>query len=301
VLIRENRRFVWQLAQLLTLLRAPARRLGSLRLLRRLVPCLLLGGLLAGSALFAAGGIADTTPAASTREGPSEASRQTGDATLAESAARWQLSIDEYRRYLSAVSGLRGKISDARITPIEVLGIEARDDAERQHYAELYVEMMWADAGKVLAYTRAVQDAWERLHPGAQLVSLERIDEWRARHGSARPPLAGRTAARLIVFTRTGCGSCDGKVRAALSAVAAGRASGADLYVLGVPASHDDKIRAWARTIPIPPDLVEAGTVTLNYDNGTMKQMMDRMRMTLTVPSVIARSPQGALAIASLP
>lgn len=32
-----------------------------------------------------------------------------------------------------------------------------------------------------------------------------------------------------------------------------------------------------------------------------MKQMMDRMRMTLTVPSVIARSPQGALAIASLP
>lgn len=80
--------------------------------------------------------------------------------SAAEFAARWGLSEDEYHRYETAMAGLRGRVSDPSITPIEVLGIEARTDADRRKYAEAWVRMIEADTAKVLEFSNAVNDAW---------------------------------------------------------------------------------------------------------------------------------------------
>ena len=53
-------------------------------------------------------------------------------------ARLWGLSETEWRRYKQLMQGIRGSISPSTISPIEVLGIHARDDAERQRYAEVW-------------------------------------------------------------------------------------------------------------------------------------------------------------------
>jgi len=52
-------------------------------------------------------------------------------------AQAWGISETEWRRYASLMQGIRGSLSPEIISPLEVLGIHARDEAERRRYAEL--------------------------------------------------------------------------------------------------------------------------------------------------------------------
>jgi integrating conjugative element protein (TIGR03759 family) len=88
------------------------------------------------------------------------------------SAARYGgLTIDDYRRYQALMNGVRGAISDPRISPIEVLGIHARDDAERRKYAEMFARLMAEDTQRVLQFQLEYDRAFRRLHP--KLVALD--------------------------------------------------------------------------------------------------------------------------------
>ena len=73
-----------------------------------------------------------------------------------QAAARWGLTVAEYEKYETAMAGLRGRLSDTHITPIEVLGIEADTPAERRKYAEAWVKLIEADTAKVLAFSNVV-------------------------------------------------------------------------------------------------------------------------------------------------
>ncbi|MCP4289065.1 MAG: TIGR03759 family integrating conjugative element protein, partial [Gammaproteobacteria bacterium] len=63
----------------------------------------------------------------------------------------WDLSEAEWRRYQQLMQGIRGSISPSTISPIEVLGIHARDEAERQQYAEAWARAMREDVDRILA------------------------------------------------------------------------------------------------------------------------------------------------------
>ncbi len=58
------------------------------------------------------------------------------------------------------------------LDPLTALGIEARSDEERRRYAELQVQVEAQRVEKTLAYQRAYDAAWQRLHPGMQRVNL---------------------------------------------------------------------------------------------------------------------------------
>ena len=62
-----------------------------------------------------------STPSVTTPLAPLEATR----------AKAWGLSETEWRRYQSLMQGIRGSISPPTTSPIEVLGIHARDELER--------------------------------------------------------------------------------------------------------------------------------------------------------------------------
>lgn len=51
-------------------------------------------------------------------------------------AQTWNLSETEWRRYQALMQGIRGSVSPPTISPLEVLGIHARDEAERRRYAD---------------------------------------------------------------------------------------------------------------------------------------------------------------------
>ena len=214
---------------------------------------------------------------------------------LDEDARRWGITTDEYRRYQKALLGPRGRLSVANISPIEVLGIEATTTAERDRYAEIWVEMIRADTAKALAFTRAVQDAWERLHPDEPLVDRRIINLERAK-GDSRwgpIPLGDKDEAsaddHLLLFTKTACDSCNVDVRHLVKQVEGGVYAALDIYVLDIAEGDVEGVQDWAGRLAIPPHLVQDGTLTLNFDRGALQTLTNSLQFTPSSMPVIMR------------
>jgi integrating conjugative element protein (TIGR03759 family) len=169
-------------------------------------------------------------------------------------ARDWGLSVDEWTRYRDLMQGPLG-IYSPNLDPLTALGIEARSDQERRRYAELQVQTEAHRVEKLLAYQRAYDDAWQRLHADMPRVILPDA-------GVAFSPVTPAASGRIAVFVKDACPACD---QAALRLQAAGMEF--DIYVVGSRAD-DARIRAWAQRIGIDPAKVRSGQVTLNHDSG---------------------------------
>ncbi|MEW8057076.1 MAG: TIGR03759 family integrating conjugative element protein, partial [Candidatus Thiodiazotropha sp.] len=101
---------------------------------RRWRTMVFLGAVIASNIVMAAE--SSHTQIEETRQDSSQKATNVLSATDLAHARLWGLSETEWRRYKQLMQGIRGSISPATISPIEVLGIHARDDAERQRYAE---------------------------------------------------------------------------------------------------------------------------------------------------------------------
>ncbi|CAB3647913.1 TIGR03759 family integrating conjugative element protein [Achromobacter pestifer] len=168
-------------------------------------------------------------------------------------AGDWGLRAEEWGRYKELMEGPLG-IYSPNLDPLTALGIEARSDEERRRYAELQVEVEARRVEKTLAYQRAYDAAWQRLHPSMQRVSLPDVTV------AAAPVPAGPE--RLAVFVKDGCAPC-GAVVQQLQASSAEF----DLYMVG-SRGDDARIRDWAKLTRIDPGKVRGGAITLNHDAG---------------------------------
>ncbi|HGE6810415.1 TPA: TIGR03759 family integrating conjugative element protein [Pseudomonas aeruginosa] len=166
-------------------------------------------------------------------------------------AQGWGLRSEEWARYRELMDGPLGTYSP-NLDPLSALGIEARSDEERRRYAELQVQAEARRVEKLLAYQRAYDDAWQRLHPDMQRVNLP----------DATPggPVAG--SGRTAVFVRDGCVACTQVVQRLQTA-----GTEFDLYFVG-SRQDDALIRDWAQRAQIDPARVRSGTITLNHDGG---------------------------------
>lgn len=180
-------------------------------------------------------------------------------------AELWALSDAEWQRYQALMKGIRGSISPPNLSPIEVLGIHARDEAERGRYARQWAEMMREDAALILAFQRAYDEAFRALNPDEMLIDVARLPS----RGSDTP--AVQRDDRLLLFTRPDCVSCDALLTRVLARL--DRIAGVDLFVSGVAQGDDAAIRAWAKARGILPEWVKARRVTLNFDAGTRERI----------------------------
>jgi integrating conjugative element protein (TIGR03759 family) len=224
-----------------------------------------------------------------------QAGSTTLDAADRASAQYWGLSVEDYRRYQLLMKGVRGAVSDPRISPIEVLGIHARSDAERRRYAEMFARLMVDDAQRLLQFQTEYEHAVHRLYPrlvaldlgaaahppgGLQpalvsapqqpIVSAQPQDTGALAPAAFSTPPAVSAGDRLLVFARDGCPPCDFAVDRALAHARAGIA--VDLYVVG--ARSADEVQRLARRLGVEPALVGSGRVTLNLDRGTYARVL---------------------------
>ncbi|HBO3354302.1 TPA: TIGR03759 family integrating conjugative element protein [Pseudomonas aeruginosa] len=169
-------------------------------------------------------------------------------------AREWGLSVDEWVRYRDLMQGPLG-IHSPNLDPLTALGIEARSDEERRRYAELQVQAEAHRVEKLLAYQRAYDEAWQRLHPDMPRVILPAA-------APAFSPVATATSDRPLLFVRSDCAPCD---RIAQQLQEAG--TDFDIYVVDSHAD-DNRIRAWAQRIGIDPAKVRSHHITLNHDAG---------------------------------
>ena len=180
-------------------------------------------------------------------------------------AELWALSPTEWQRYASLMTGIRGTISPANISPIEVLGIHARDLVERQKYAERWARLMHDDVERVLAFQHAYDEASRRLFPHEPLIA-ERAE---ASASPVGPDIAEND--RVLLFVAPSCTACDTALATVLQRLDG--IAGLDIYLSAVKTDDVSAVRTWAASHGIPPEQVKRGKVTLNFDAGTLKQL----------------------------
>lgn len=180
-------------------------------------------------------------------------------------ATIWDLSDTEWHRYRSLMDGIRGSISPATLSPIEVLGIHARDEAERRRYAERWARLMREDAERILAFQHAYDQAWQRLFPAEPLIDLARLPD------EKESDMALKHNDRVLFFTRPDCASCDVLLQRLLKRI--DTLAGVDIYLLGLPPDDDASVRGWAERKAIAPRWVRSRRVTLNHDGGALSEL----------------------------
>jgi len=180
-------------------------------------------------------------------------------------AGLWGLSPEEWQRYRTLMEGIRGSISPATISPIEVLGIHARDDAERRKYAEQWAVMMREDAERILAFQRAYDQAGRLLYPDETLIDVTLLPS------RAAGDEALRRTDRVLLFVRPDCAACDALLARVLARL--DRLDGVDVFLTGIAAGDEGAVRHWAMDRGIRPEWVTARRVTLNFDGGALDRV----------------------------
>lgn len=213
-----------------------------------------------------------------TRQDSAQKSPAVLSATDLAHAHLWGLSETEWRRYKQLMQGIRGSISPATISPIEVLGIHARDDAERQRYAEVWAHAMVEDAGRILAFQRAYDAATKRLYPNMSLIDISRLP------GKTEVKNPFQSGDRLLFFTRPDCPACDLLLNKLLKRI--DEVNGIDIYLTNVDKGDDRAVRDWASNHQIDPDWVRSRRITLNHDGGALDKLTQGQG---DVPSVLRR------------
>lgn len=189
-------------------------------------------------------------------------------------AERWALSSTEWRRYRSLMAGIRGRISPSTISPLEVLGIHARDASERRRYAERWAIMMREDAGRILAFQHAYDAAMRQLFPDEPLIDVAQIPR-RSKEPAVLP------TDRILFFAGRDCAACDAVLERLLSRLDS--VAGIDIYLT---VDEEDAVRTWAATRGIEPDWVQRRKITLNLEAGTLATLVDGPRV---LPVVLRR------------
>jgi len=180
-------------------------------------------------------------------------------------AESWNLSNIEWRRYRHLMEGIRGSISPATLSPVEVLGIHARDEGERRSYAERWARMMRDDAERILAFQHAYDQAWRRLFPAEPLIDPAQRPRAEAADAALQPK------DRVLFFTRPHCASCNVLLQQLLKRT--DTLAGIDVYLLGLSPDDDNAVRDWAERHMISPAWVRSRRVTLNHDGGALSEL----------------------------
>ena len=185
-------------------------------------------------------------------------------------AERWELDASEWQRYQSLMQGIRGSVSPATLSPIEVLGIHARNDDERRRYAEQWAVMMRDDAERILAFQRAYDDAQQRLFAGRLLIDPHALAAVRGNQVETAK-WVWRPDDRVLFFADTQCPTCDAVLERLVSQIT--QFAGIDVYLVDVAAGDEDDIREWAASKQIDPLWVSEHKMTLNIDAGALSQV----------------------------
>ncbi|WAJ37257.1 TIGR03759 family integrating conjugative element protein [Pseudomonas sp. GOM7] len=192
----------------------------------------------------------------------------------ASAAKAWRLNASDWQRYQDLQAGPRGTWSPG-LDPITTLGLSAETDAERRRFAEMLVEAEKLRIEQELAFQKEYDAAWKRLYP--DLIPV-------MRSGSSVPGTDAASpaqASRLLVFVSQKCETCAALVKRLVTSGAA-----FDLFLVGTD-NDDQVIRAWAKSVGIPPDRVRTRQITLNHDNG---QWFDLGGLTGTLPAAFKRA-----------
>lgn len=175
----------------------------------------------------------------------------------------WNLSEEEWQRYETLKKGIRGRLSAANISPIEVLGIHARDDAERQRYAQRWAAIMYEDAERILKFQRAYDEAVQALVDEVPVIDVTLLPQALSEKSS---PF--EKSDRIMFFVETDCSICEVLLSDILDQLP--KVQGVDIYFTNLSAGNENEIKDWVKQHKLDVELIRTKQITVNFDNGLL-------------------------------
>lgn len=181
-------------------------------------------------------------------------------------ASVWGLSQTEEARYVLLMqnrSGVYYHNQDLPVTPVDVLGINARTDQERAHYAQLSAFQDSVKYAKELAYQKTYDDSMKQLGAQYNLQPVRSFDLSQfSPYKNSPVQLASGDKLMLYVHPKDNTTQITSDLLKLMK-----KQSGVQLnvYFLGDNVTQDQAV-AWAHANNMPQDMVKAGQITLNLN-----------------------------------
>lgn len=189
----------------------------------------------------------------------------------------WSLSSDEWSRYLTLMQG-RARYFAAEMPPPMVLAMFARNDAERDHFAELLARFERDKADRLLAVQRSYDAAMARLYPSEKIIDLDILRQQGllppATVASSVPGMSTaatsdvhlpRFGDRLALFAAPSCEVCGSRVRELASKYSI---APLEIYFKG----ESDDLKNWLKKAALEPAWLKSNGVTFARDEGQSEQ-----------------------------
>ncbi len=193
-------------------------------------------------------------------------------------ATVWGLRKQDEKRYVRLMqnrSGLYWKGS--KLSPVEILGINARNPAERKRFAFVYAKQLQEKMAKELAWQFATSQAKAEVNKGLPLIrpfNVRRFSPYNYHAVGLKP------GDQLFLLTRLNL-SVRRVVSTLLADIQSQKNITLNLYFVGSPSRRG--LQDWANHQSIPVGLVKKHVVTINTNPGPFR----RLRRNKTLPILI--------------
>lgn len=188
-----------------------------------------------------------------------DANKLTLSETQFHEASVWGLSVDEEKRYVQLMQNRSGLYYDGlHQTPIDVLGINARNEAERTHFAELAAQQEAQKVAKNIAWNNAFYKAYNQLFNDVPVIG---DFDPRPYSPNNYTPITLKPSDTLYWFIRPEL-AVKTILLPLVEAIQTTPNATLHLMLLGV---SDADIQQWANLYQIPRELVTQGQLTLNH------------------------------------
>ena len=180
-------------------------------------------------------------------------------------AKDWNLSESEWQTYLKLIQGPSGHYYKS-MTPPEVLGINADNDRDLKHYAEITAKEEHEKVEKELKFDYAFHEAAERLYADEPIIrdfAFTPFSSLANENAKTTTSLLRGDHVALFVDLK-GAVSSD-LLRKLISQVKNVQGSVLDIYCVNY--TDEESIQQWAKKNFIPMELVMSDKVTINKSN----------------------------------
>lgn len=180
-------------------------------------------------------------------------------------AEQWQVTQQEYRRYLEILQSPRAYFTpNLDKNPLLALALEAETDEERRSLADRWVQIELDNNIKVVRWQLEVTNAWKRQFPDVPrfVYKNPELSQYRI---STMSETSTTDEKRAQLFVRASyCDACVAAFERELNALNRGKLGGIDVHFVDKPSKVTITEWAVARNIS-PEDVNNTRRVTLNW------------------------------------
>jgi len=203
----------------------------------------------------------------------------------------WGLSLDEEKRYVFLMQNRSSVYYRGRhLTPVDILGINARSEMERTHFAELAARQEAQMVSKNIAWNNAFHKAYNELFEGIPVVG-EAFDASLYAPAAYKPVIL-HAGDNLYFFVKP-ADTVTTVLLALIDAIGTTADTSLHLMLLG---TDDLDIQQWANQNQIPRNLVTNGRIVLHHG----EQHFEALTVNKKATPLLLLSAKGATHVVDL-